>query len=96
MNREPKSAPTARWKIITGTILLGVIFVTDSITRKDYNPAHLILGFLGGAFCFLGMCFIAGLAKNQTHWMRRNFGLIATIGGVITAALVLWSMLEKK
>jgi hypothetical protein len=96
MNKEPQNTPTAWWKIIAGTILLAVIFVSVPITRNDYNIAHLVLFFVLGAICFLFWCFIAGLAKKPTPWMRQNIGLIAKIGGLITAASVLWSILSKK
>ena len=46
--------------------------------------------------CFLYMCFIAGLAKKPTPWMRQNIGLIAKIGAGITAALTLWIIFTKK
>lgn len=95
-NREPQQAPTAWWKIIAGTVLLGFIFVLIPITRNDHNKAHLALFFVGGAMCFLYMCFIAGLAKKPTPWMRQNIGLIAKIGAGITAALTLWIIFTKK
>jgi hypothetical protein len=93
-NKEIKG-PKSVWLIVAGGIVFGSVFCLITISRGDHNVAHLVLAWFFGVSCFVYLCLLAKLAKNPSPWLRRNIRLIATIGGLINAALILWAILSK-
>ena len=87
------------WAIVLFAILSGCFFcllafgTSPNISR---SVAHVILCFILGASGYIYLWLLARLAKNPTPWLRRNFGLILGIGGLLNAIVIIWSMLSKK
>jgi hypothetical protein len=97
-NKEVIKGPLPVWVIILFAILSGCFFcfLVNSKTPIEHDAAHLIPCFIFGASAYIYLWLLARLAKNPTPWLRRNFGLMLTIGGLINAILILWSVFEKK
>jgi hypothetical protein len=72
-----------------------MFFITD-VSTGDYKLSHIILALVLGASGFVYLYLLVRLAKNPTPWLRRNFGLMATIGGFLNAVVILWSMFSRK
>jgi uncharacterized membrane protein YdcZ (DUF606 family) len=97
-NKEVIKGPMPAWVIILCAILSGCFFcwLVNSTSHLEHDAAHIIPCFFLGASVYIYLWLLAKLAKNPTPWLRRNFRLIVTIGGLINAALILWNMLSKK
>jgi uncharacterized membrane protein YdcZ (DUF606 family) len=98
-NKEVIKGPMPKWVIILCAILSGcfVSYMVNRDIKSDVpETARIIVCFILGAAGFLCQRLIYKLAKNPTPWLRRNFRLIVTIGGLISALVILWGMLSKK
>ena len=96
-NKEIIKGPLPPWAIVICAILSGIFFcwLVDNTGTPIHGFPHLAMCFSLGVTCYLYLWFLARLAKNPTPWLRKNIRLLATIGGLINAALILWSMLSK-
>ena len=95
-NKEVYKGPLPVWTIVLGAIFGGGLFCFLSISENDYIIVHLVAAFILGSTGFIYLWCLARLAKNPTPWLRKNFGLITTIGGLINAILIIWAILSKK
>jgi hypothetical protein len=97
-NKEIIKGPLPFWAIILFGILSGCFFcllVNYTSGGLKHDAPHILLCFSLGASGYLYLWFLATLAKNPPPWLRKNMRLIATIGGLINALLILWSMMSK-
>jgi uncharacterized membrane protein YdcZ (DUF606 family) len=97
-NKEIIKGPMPVWVIILCAILSGCFFcwLVNSTSHLERDAAHIIACFVLGASAYIYLWLLAKLARNPTPWLRRNMGLMLTIGGIINALLILWSMLSRK
>jgi hypothetical protein len=96
-NKEIIKGPFPAWVIILCAVFGGGFFCLIPILTFDkYSLADIAIFFALGVTGYIYLWFLATIAKKQNSWLRRNIRLIATIGGLINAALILWSILNKK
>jgi heme A synthase len=97
-NKEIIKCPLPFWAIILCAILSGCFccWLVNSTSHLEHDVAHLGLCFILGASGYIYLWLLAKLAKNPTPWLRRNFRLIITIGGLINAAVILWNIFRRK
>lgn len=97
-NKEIVKGPLPPWLIVLFAILSGFFLywiVSNTSPSRKHDLPEFILSFVVGASAYFYLWVLARLAKNPPPWLRKNFRLIVTIGALINALLILWSMLAK-
>jgi hypothetical protein len=96
-NREIIRGPIPAWAIALFAILSGCFFclLVSGTSHLPHDAAHIIPCFILGASVYIYLWLLARLAKNPTPWLRRNFGLILGIGGLLNAVVIIWAMFSK-
>jgi hypothetical protein len=86
----------SKGRFIFYTLVLGCVFVFGCISDGDRKLSHMVGYFVFGCFTGFYLCAIIVTAKKPSPWLRQHIGLISKIGGVLVAATILWSILDKK
>jgi len=97
-NKEIIKGPMPAWAIAICAVFSGCFFcwLINSTSHLAHDAAHIIPCFIFGASVYFYLWFLARLAKNPSPWLRQNMKLIVTIGGLLNAIVIIWSMLSKK
>jgi hypothetical protein len=98
-NKEIIKGPFPIWAVILCSILSGCFFcwlAMGTTPTFGRSTTHLILTFIFGASAYFYLWFLARLAKNPSPWQRQNMRLIISIGGLLNAIVIVWTILGKK
>ena len=95
-NKKITKGPLPLWLIIIFAVLSGFFFCFLVDPNNAYNLPQHMTTFIFGASGYLCLWLMAKVAKNPTPWLKKNMGLLLGIGGLINAALILWSILGRK
>jgi uncharacterized membrane protein YdcZ (DUF606 family) len=97
-NREIIKDPMPAWTIVLFSILSGCFFcwLASTDPHIERSASHTVLAFTIGASAYFYLWFLARLAKSPSPWLRRNMKLIVTVGGLLNAIVIIWSMLSKR